>query len=135
MTHKFENMKTLRHNISAILAFVFFFSFSGCHPKGNVITKTSALPRVIEKAKKDDRFFIMHSGVDTLAIVSLQVENKREFTVHLDKMDPLHTVTLNNPTVLTKKQLHFFMADSISYTLDEPHTIPFSKVARIEFVE
>lgn len=119
------------HAIFALIVFCFL----SCHTQGDSVTKTSAFPRVIERAKKDKRYFIMHSGVDTLAITSIEVENRKEFTVHLDRMDSLRRVTLNNPTVLSKKQLHLFMSDSTSYTLDEPHTISFSKLAKIEFVE
>jgi hypothetical protein len=128
-------MRRLRYISAGISALIVFCFLLGCHTQGNVVTKTSAFPKVIEKAKKDQRYFILHSGVDTLGITSIQVENRKEFTVHLDKMDSLRTVTLNNPTVLSKKQLHLFMNDSTSYTLDEPHTIAFSKVARMEFVE
>ena len=128
-------MRTLRYISIGIFALIAFCTLLGCNTHGNVVTKTSAFPKAIERAKKEKRYFIMHSGVDTLAVLSIQVENKKEFTVHLDKMDSLRTVTLNNPTVLSKKQLHLFMNDSTSYTLDEPHTIAFSKVARMEFVE
>jgi hypothetical protein len=75
----------------------------------------------------------MHSGVDTFAVTSLLVEkNKQDFTVHLNKLDSLRRSLLTNPGAVPQKLVHLYMTDSTSYTLDEPHTIPLKKVARIE---
>lgn len=75
---------------------------------------------------------IMYSGVDTFSVASVVVErSKRQFTVHLGKLDSLYQSTLTGPSS-TKKPLRLFMRDSTSYTLDEPHTIPLTRIARIE---
>jgi hypothetical protein len=128
-------MNLASHWTTKIIASLICLCLFACYTGGNTITKRSAFPKVMEKAKTDKRYFILHSGVDTFAVTSMQVENRREFTVHLDRMDSLRTIALNNPLVLSKKQAHLFMHDSTSYTLDEPHTISFNKVARIELVE
>ncbi len=78
----------------------------------------------------------MHSGVDTFVITSVLVErSKQQFTVHLNRLDSLHRVNINNSKSLAGKQIHVYMRDSTSYTLDEPHTIPLSRVARIELTD
>ena len=78
----------------------------------------------------------MHSGTDTFAITSVLVERRKQHvTVHLNRLDSLHRVHINNPKALAEKQIHVYVRDSILYTLDEPHTIPFNKVARIELVD
>ncbi|MDQ3844537.1 MAG: hypothetical protein M3342_11065 [Bacteroidota bacterium] len=106
------------------------------HDNTKPFTRTAAFPRVIERAKKDKRYFIMHSGVDTFVITSVLVErSKQQFTVHLNRLDSLHRVNMNNSKSLAGKQIHVYMRDSTSYTLDEPHTIPLSRVARIELID
>jgi hypothetical protein len=78
---------------------------------------------------------IMHSGVDTFAVTSVQVaRSRRQFTVHLSKLDSLYQATLTAPSP-TKKYMRLVMADSTSYTLDEPHTIPLTRIARIELAQ
>ena len=115
-------------------SFVFCISMIlfGCYTGGDTITHNAAFPKVMERAKKDKRYFIMYSGIDTFAVTSMSVENRREFTVHLDRMDSLRKITLNNPTVLSEKRAHLFMIDSTSYTLDEPDTLLFRNIKRIE---
>ena len=117
--------------------FVFCISLIlfSCYTGGDTITHKSAFPKVVERAKKDKRYFIMYSGIDTFAVTSVAVENKREFTVHLDRMDSLQKITLNNPTVLPERRAHLFMVDSTSYTLDEPHTLLFRNIKRIELAD
>ena len=106
------------------------------HDNTKPITRTSAYPRVIERAKKDKRYFIMYSGLDTFVITSVLVEkSKQQFTVHLNRLDSLHRVHMNNPKSLAQKHIHVYVQDSASYTLDEPHTIPLNKVTRIELVD
>jgi len=110
-------------------------SLSGCyvHNSTEPITKTSVFPKTIERAKKDKRYFIMYSGTDTFTVTSIMIENaKKEFTVQLDRVDSLHKANLSNPKALPGKQIFLYMHDSTSYTLDEPHTIPLTKVARIQ---
>lgn len=71
----------------------------------------------------------MHSGVDTFAVTSVQVERaKKQFTVHLQKLDSLHRAAFGNPAEQVGKYVRITMQDSTSYTLDEPHTLPFSRV-------
>ena len=110
-------------------------SLPGCyvHNTTGSITKASVFPKAIERAKKDKRYFIMYSGKDTFTVSSIMIENaKKEFTVQLDRVDSLHKANLNNPKALQGKQIFLYMHDSTSYTLDEPHTIPLTKVARIQ---
>ena len=121
---------------TTVYILVLLCSLTAClsnYGDGKPVTRISAFPRVMEKARQDKRYFIMHSGIDTFAITSLLVEKgKNEFTVHLNKLDSLHR--LHNAASSTEKQAKLFMRDSVSYTLDEPHTIPFNRVARIELV-
>ncbi len=61
-------------------------------------------------------------------------------TVQLDKVDSLHLVYVKNPETKPYKatpelsEMHLYMKDSISYTLDEPHDLPLDKVAKIEVI-
>lgn len=117
---------------SAVFISILFTSLSGCAGSNNTTNKTGAYPRVLERAKKDTRPIIMHSGVDSFAVASVVVErSKRQFTVQLGKLDSSYQATL---TALPsgRKPLHLYMLDSTSYTLDEPHTIPITKIGRIE---
>lgn len=120
-------------------AIIFFLiisgSLSGCftYNSSNPVTRTSAFPKVIEKARKDSRDFFMYSGKDTFAVTSIMIANsKREFTVQLDRLDSSRRANLNNPANQPEKQLALYMLDSTSYTLDEPHTIALKKIARIQ---
>lgn len=135
-------MKIFKHWSAAIFAFIFMCALWSCVNRYNTnpVTRTSAYPRFIEKAKKDKRSFFMHSGVDIYTITSVEIDKaKKNMTVHLDKVDSLSKRNVNNPEVLRKQsgqpslsKIHVYMRDSTSYTLDEPHTIPLNKVARIE---
>jgi len=110
-------------------------SLLGCYVQNNSepITQARVFPKTIERAKKDKRHFIMYSGRDTFTVTSIMIENgKRDFTVQLDRVDSLYRANLNNSKALPGKQLFLYMQDSTSYTLDEPHTIPLTKVARIQ---
>jgi hypothetical protein len=121
---------------TALFAVFFFPSQTGC--SGNIaaprtISKTSAYPKILKRADVDKRYLIMYSGVDTYHVKSVQVEKSRQqFTVHLAKLDSVHAAGLRNTGNTPEKLLHMYMRDSASYTLDEPHTIPMNKVARIE---
>jgi hypothetical protein len=129
-------MKTSHYYTSFVLAFLFSSCLVGCsnnYSTGNTISQTSAYPKIIERANKDKRYFIMYSGIDTYRITSAQVERaKQQFTVHLAKVDSAHASRLRNPGTMTEKAAYMYMQDSTSYTLDEPHTIPINKIARIE---
>jgi hypothetical protein len=97
------------------------------------VSQTSVNPRMIARANKAKRYFIMYSGVDTYRVTSAEVEkNKQQFTVRLAKVDSMHLAGLRNPAAATGNLTHMYMRDSTSYTLDEPHTIALTKVARIE---
>ena len=78
----------------------------------------------------------MYSAMDTFVITSVLVErSKQQFTVHLNRLDSLHRVHMNNPKMLAEKHIHVYVRDSASYTLDEPHTIPLNKVVKIELAD
>lgn len=132
-------MKIFSYWSTTIFASILLYSLTACsiyHDNTKPITRTSAYPRVIERAKKDKRYMIMHSGTDTFAITSVLVEKRKQhFTVHLARPDSLHRVHMNNPKSLAEKHIHVYIRDSTIYTLDEPHTIPLTKVARIELVD
>ena len=120
--------------ISPLLAL--FILFSACTPSGNnAATDASAYPRMVERAKKHHHTLLMHSGIDTFLVSSVVVEkNRQDFTVHLNRLDSAHRAMLQRPGSSRRKQLHVYMRDSTLYTLDEPHTIPFAKVSRMESV-
>lgn len=132
-------MKILSYCSATIFAFIFMGSLTACfngYDSTKPITESSSYRRVIERARKDKRYFIMHSGVDVYNIFSVEVERSRQqFTVQLHKVDSLHLANINTPKSLNEKFVHVFMRDSTSYTLDEPHTIPMNKVARIELAD
>lgn len=129
-------MKIFTHLRLAVFVLMLTCSFPGCSIHQNSttpITRVSAFPRVIERASKDKRYFVMHSGVDSFAITSVLMEkSKKNFTVHLGKIDSLHRVNADNTKLSPGKRIDLYMRDSVSYTLDEPHTIPLNKVERIE---
>jgi hypothetical protein len=117
------------------LACVFSCCLLSCLSSNN-ISRTAAFPRAIEKGKRDKNYFIMHSGVDVYRIKSIEVEkSKQQFTVLLDRVDSIHLGGIKNPKSLNEKLTQLYMKDSTSYTLDEPHTIPLTKVARIEVAD
>ena len=120
-------------NIRLILPLLAFISFSACSTTGNnTDASPSGFPRMVERAKKDKQNLLLHSGLDTFLITSVVVEKSRQdFTVHLNKLDSINRAIIRNAESAKGKQLHIYMRDSTLYTLDEPHTIPFAKVARI----
>lgn len=132
-------MIKLVKSYSAIVIILVLFTlgcFVGCSRNSSMsktISKPSAYPRTINRADRDKRYFIMYSGVDTYKVTSVEVERaKHQFTVHLSKVDSAHMAHLKNSVTFADKLIQLYMRDSASYTLDEPHTIPVSKVARIE---
>ena len=123
------------NSLKGLIILIIACNLSGCyiHNAGEPITKTRAFPKTIESAKKDNRQFIMYSGKDTFKVTSITIENaKREFTVHLDRVDSLYRANLKNSKPLAGKHIFLYMLDSISYTLDEPHTIPLTNVEKIQ---
>ncbi|TDH26764.1 hypothetical protein EXU57_08075 [Segetibacter sp. 3557_3] len=119
-----------------IFSLFFLASQTGCSSStatAKSVSNASAYPRILKRADGDKRYLIMYSGVDTYHVKSVQVEkSKQQFTVHLTKVDSLHATSLRNPGNTTAKLLQMYMRDSTSYTLDEPHTIPMNRVAKID---
>ena len=129
-------MKPFKNLVYIFLLPVISITFFACSaPGNNAQTGVSAYPRMVERAKKGHHSLLMHSGIDTFLITSVVVEKSRQdFTVHLNRLDPANRVRLQDPANSRGKQLHIYMRDSTLYTLDEPHTIPFAKVSRMETV-
>lgn len=139
-------MKFLKSLNTILFFFISVNVITGCATHSiqkSPVTSPSAYPRVLEQAKKDKRYFIMRSGVNIYTVVSVQIDKKKEnMTVQLDKVDSAHlsynkltdtigtTPGKDRPRNFSTVQV--YMKDSTSYTLDEPHTIPLVKVARIE---
>ncbi|WP_018616561.1 hypothetical protein [Segetibacter koreensis] len=142
-------MKTSPFYSIAIFAFIFSFAFSSCsngYLNAKTVTSQSKYPGVIERAKKDQRYFILQSGINVYNITSVDLDKaKKEMTVTLDKVDSSRLVNVKNvetngyqlkkgeDSVLSK--IYLYMKDSTSYTFDEPHTIPLDKVSRVELLE
>jgi len=110
--------------------------------KAKSVTSAAGFPDAIDEAKQDKRYFIMKSGLNIYTITSVDLDRaKQQMTVTLDKVDSAHLVYLNNPEVRRTRarvgetqaqgEIHLYMKDSTSYTLDEPHTIALGKVDRI----
>ena len=132
-------MKTFSFWITTVIAFITLGTLAGCsvhHNDTKWVTRTAAYPKILERAKKDKRYIMMYSGVDTYTVTSVLIgKAKQQFTVTLNRLDSLHQANRTNLKALGEKPVSLYMRDSTSYTLDEPHTIPFSKVARIEVAE
>lgn len=89
----------------------------------------------MQRAVKEERYFVLYSGLDTFNVTSVLIgKGRKQFTVHLQKPDSLHRVLLSRPGPVSEKQIRVYLQDTASYTLDEPHTVPLSKVVRIELV-
>lgn len=141
-------MKPVRFHFIATFIILFSIVASSCsnhYSQSNTIAETSAYPKTLERAMKDKRYFMMQSGVNIYTVTSIDVhKGKQQITVTLDKPDSLHLAWFNNPGLRTTKtaegkpvqrEVHVFMKDSTSYTLDEPHTIPMTKVGRVELLD
>ncbi|OLY94171.1 hypothetical protein SAMN05444008_105267 [Cnuella takakiae] len=125
-------MNTPRIWTTTVFISILSAAISGCAGSNSTTTQTGAYPRVLERAKKNARSIILHSGVDSFAVTSVVVErSKRQFTVQLGKLDSSYQATLTGPSS-GREPLRLYMLDSTSYTLDEPHTIPITKIGRIE---
>jgi hypothetical protein len=134
--------------VPAIFTVVFAFLLYGCTNQlagEKSVTNTSAFPTMLERAMKNKRYFIMQSGVNIYTVTSIDLDKrKQQMTVTLDRADSLRVVYFKNPTLTTNQtagsqaqmhEIHVYMKDSTSYTLDEPHTIPIERVSRIELVD
>ena len=120
-----------RNKIVFLIGCCYFFACS----TANEITSTSKFRGAIERGRKDQRAFVMYSGVDTFAVTSIAVERRsKEFTVQLDKSDSLQRAA-NSKLPPSNKKIYIYMKDSTSYTLDEPHTIPLKNISRLRITE
>ena len=141
-------MKTSRLYATTILTFSFLFILWSCsnqYSQSKNISKASVYPAALERAMKNKRYFVMKSGINLYTVTSIDLDKaKQQMTVTLDKLDSLHLAYFNNPQIRSnanaqgkplQPEIHVYMKDSISYTLDEPHTIPVEKVARIELLD
>lgn len=140
-------MKTLSFCRTAF-AFISLYVLSGCsnsYIKAKTVTPASAYPAAIEQANQDNWSFILHSGINVYTITTYQLnKEKQKLEVHLNKLDSLHVVDVSDRAsgrARPKKgrsslinEIHIYTKDSVSYTLDEPHTIPLEKLARIDLV-
>lgn len=134
---------------TAILIVIASLVVPGCSNEyytAKTITTTSSYPAAIAKAQKKHRYIIMQSGVNLYSVTSVDIhKTKQEMTVTLDKVDSSKLMTFNssagqNTNVkkvgsASEAQVRLFMADSTSYTYDEPHTIPMNKISHLEVVE
>ncbi|MCW3081757.1 hypothetical protein [Segetibacter sp.] len=141
-------MRPLRFLLPAIFGLIVLSIFWGCTSQSynsKPGTDASSYPRIIERAQKNKRYFIMQSGINIYHVNSVDLDKaKKQLTVTLDKVDSLRLVYFKNPALRTSGQstanaatnheIHMYMKDSTSYTLDEPHTLPVNNVARVELV-
>ncbi len=131
----------------SFFACTFLYVIYGCsnsYITSKPITSAADYPDAIEQAKKDDRHFILHSGINVYTVTSFLLDRaKQSITVHLAKVDSLHIVNVENAqnnadkpkkSASGAKEIHIYTKDSTSYTLDEPHTIPFDNVGNIDMV-
>lgn len=141
-------MRPLRFYLMATFTILFSIILSSCsnqYAQSNTITETSAYPKALERAMKNKRYFMMQSGLNIYTVTSIDVhKGKQQITVTLDKPDSMHLAWFKNPGLRTtrtaegkpaQREVHVFMKDSTSYTLDEPHTIPVNKVGRVELLD
>lgn len=141
-------MKICRVYCAAFFAFVAIFVLTACsnsYTKAKTVTSVSSYPRAIERAVKDHRYFMMWSGVNLYTVTSVDLDNaKQQMTVTLDKVDSSRLANAasaaNKPFKPQKgdssqtAQIHLYMRDSASYTLDEPHTIPLNTISRVQLL-
>ena len=138
----------MRTNLHAVVILAALFILPGCsgnYYKTTTLTRKAKYARAIEKAKEDKQYFILYSGINIYSVTSVDVDKpKQQFTVQLDKVDSMNMANLGDsgtkrPRPKTGEgsslsKILVYMSDSTSYTLDEPHTLPIDKVAKIELV-
>lgn len=128
-------MKAVNLFTLIILSSAFFMLFA-CHAVNDTITTPSAFAKTIRKANRDKHPFLMFSGVDTFSVTHIMIENKRrDMTVQLARIDSSHRTVLRNPNTVDRKTVALYMRDSTSYLLEEPHTIPVSKISKIQIMD
>ena len=126
-------MKIFRNSTAAIILLGFLSACSNNYTSPKTITETGDYARVLARANKGKGYYVMYSGHDTFRITQVEVEkSKQQFTVHLAKVDSAYRANVNHPENMPGRLIHVYMSDSVSYTLDEPHTIAMNKVARIQ---
>ena len=142
-------MKTYPFYSVAIFAFILSLALPGCsnhYSNAKTVTSRSEYPGIIERAKKDQRYFILQSGINVYNITSVDLDKaKKEMTVTLDKVDSSRLVNVKNTATdgnqikkgedAVSSKIYLYMKDSTSYTFDEPHTIPLDKVSRVALLE
>jgi hypothetical protein len=142
-------MKTPKCTGRLLFAFLFSVVLSGCFQNyfiKRTITPTDVYPTTIERAKQENRFFILHSGERAYAITSLQVDQpQKQLDVKLGLLERDHRLYVDNPEnrryriskgeapVLT--EIHLYTKDTISFALNEAITIPVDRLTRIELLE
>ncbi len=142
-------MKIYRFCCTILFAFIFSCALSGCFQyyfKAKPVIPVSAYPAAVEQAKQENRFFILHSGTKAYNITSLQVDQaKQQMELELGQIDSLHTLYVTKPQsrryravkgqsrVLT--EIHLYLKDTGSYSLNEPLTLPFARVSKIELLQ
>src|SRR3954464_11472955 len=130
--------------IFASIVSMIIFSCSSQNSSGKTVTAQSKFPRIIERAKKDQRYLIMQSGINVYNVTSVDLDKKKqEMTVTLDKVDSSRLANAKNVAENNSQsgkvidsassQLYLYMKDSTSYTYDEPHTIPIKNIDRVQF--
>ena len=137
-------MQPIRCSPIIILAGVVLFY--GCGNQnlstGSALTRVSAYPKAIANAQKNKQYMMLHSGVNLYSVVRLEVHKKtKEITLQLDNVDSTHVMNTSGNDAMKNQAnqekmsgnppLHLYMTDSVSYTLDEPHTVPLKRIARI----
>ena len=135
--HMLQSIKKLFPGVLVLLIIA-------CNPfRVNPVVEESVYPAALQRAKKDKEYIVFHSGADVFAVKYVEVEKaRRQFTIMLDRIDSTQKENYahflsrpaNNASMGTIKQVHLFTKDSANYTLDEPHTIPFTNIAKIERV-
>ena len=133
-------MKTAKHSFTLAVVFFVAVTLWGCSSHvftAEPVTDASKYPSVLERAQKKHWYMYMQSGLNHYTIASVDMDNgKQQMTVTLNKVDSSKLIISNNSqnTASQKatRQIHVFMNDSTTYTLDEPHTIPMTHVGRIE---
>lgn len=142
-------MVNYKFYVATFFAIILACASVGCsnsYTKAKTVTSVSAYPAAIQKALKAHRYFLMKSGINLYTVTSVDLDQaKQQMTVTLDKVDSTRLIAaskpLNSPYKPQKgerassSQIHLYMTDSTSYTLDEPHTIPLVKVGRVELVD
>ena len=145
---RFVNQKTIKMTSTryckSVLTFAFFLALFGCNHyfTARPVSTISEFPAAIEQAKEAHRFFVMKAGLNAYTVTSVDLDKaKQQMTVTLNTLDSAHLLYLSNPGSRLRKptkspsEIHMYMRDSTSYTLDEPHTIPLNNIGRLQLLD